>query len=133
MTNSRSLLWLDSDDHTISAGRRALQEQGWVVDQASSLVEALDRISSNSYSAVILDLQLPDILGTDAWTYIRKLKPDILGIMTTHSLSLFHYVRVDGDGLLAFLHKPLSMSVVMDILTNNASRYRLVESDNAEK
>lgn len=133
MTNPRYLLWLDSDDSLVAAGRLALQERGWVVDQAYSLVEALDRISSNSYSVVILDLQLPDILGTDAWTYIHKLRPDILGIMTTHSLSLFHFIQVDGDGLLSYLHTPFSMSTVIDILTNSASRYRLADSGYNEK
>lgn len=117
VANSLHLLWLDSDDSTVDEGKPALVEQGWLVDQACSLVEALDRISQTAYDVVILDLQLPDTLGTDAWTYIRKLKPDIIGIMTTSSLSLFKLIRVDANGLVAFLHKPLSMPSVMNIIT----------------
>ena len=122
LTNPLHLLWLDSDDATVNLGKPALTQQGWFVDQACTLVEALDRISRTNYAMVILDLQLPDTLGTDAWTYIRKLKPGMIGIMTTRSLSLFNLIRVDADGLVAYLHKPLSMPTVLNIIAQELKR-----------
>jgi two-component system, NtrC family, response regulator PilR len=111
--NSLRLLWLDPDDRTVADGNLTLLEQGWVVDQARSLVEAIDRISHVAYDAVILDLQLPDTLGTDAWMHIRKLRPNMIGVMTTSSSSLYRLIRVDSPGLTAYLRKPLSMQEVV--------------------
>lgn len=116
MTGTLRLLWLDPDDSTVAGGRQVLVEQGWTVDQARNLVEALDRASRVQYDAIILDLQLPDALGTDAWPYIRRLQPNIIGIMTTSSSSLFDLVRVDSSGLFAYLRKPLSMPDVVNTI-----------------
>ena len=109
MLKSIRVLWLDSDDHIVASGKQVLVEQGWIVDQAHNLVDALDRISRGPYDAVILDLQLPDTLGTDAWIHIRKLQPNIIGVMTTSSASLLHLVRVDSPGLTDYVPKPLTM------------------------
>lgn len=118
MSDSLRLLWLDPDDETVAAGTPILRDQGWTVDQACNLVEALDHLSRASYHVVILDLQLPDHLGTDAWGYIRRLAPNIVGIMTTRSPSLFNLIRVDSPGLTAYLRKPLSMPVVVRIIAD---------------
>jgi DNA-binding response OmpR family regulator len=118
MTVTLRLLWLDPDDSTVASGSQVLVEQGWIVDQARNLVEALDRASRVQYDAIILDLQLPDALGTDAWLCIRTLQPNIIGIMTTSSSSLFDLVRVDSSGLFAYLRKPLSMQDVVNTIVS---------------
>ncbi|MBI4790811.1 MAG: response regulator [Chloroflexi bacterium] len=124
--NSTRVLWLDSDDRTVSSGKPFLIEQGWIVDQARNLVEAIDRISRASYDAVILDLQLPDTLGTDAWIYIRRLQPNIIGVMTTNSASLLNLIRVDAPGLTAYLRKPLPMQVVINTVTEALGKTKLI-------
>ncbi len=116
------LLWLDGDDQTVASGIQILMENGWIVDRAHNLVEALDQISRISYDAVILDLQLPDTLGTDAWIYIRRLQPNLIGVMTTGSSSLFKLVRIDSPGLAAYLQKPLSVPMVMRIIAGELNR-----------
>lgn len=117
MPNPIRLLWLDADDGAVANGNQVLTEQGWIVEQAHNLVEALDRISRVSYDAVILDLQLPDTLGTDAWMYIRRLQPSMIGVMTTSSSSLYNLVRVDSPGLAAYLQKPLSIPTLVQVLS----------------
>ncbi len=110
------LLWVDSDDQAIASGRPVLTRQGWNVEHARTLVEALDRITKSPYDVVIFELQLPDALGTDAWVSIKRLRPKIIGIMTTHSSSLLALVRVDSPGIVAYLPKPLDMNAVSKII-----------------
>lgn len=119
------LLWLDPDDSTVASGSQTLTEQGWTVDQARNLVEALDWASQVPYDAVILDLQLPDTLGTEAWLCIRKLQPTIIGVLTTRSSSLIDVIRVDSPGLLAYVCKPLHMEVIMSKIVSSLVLHRL--------
>lgn len=116
------LLWLDPDDSSVASGTPALIEQGWIVDQACTLVEAVDRISKVAYDLVILDLQLPDALGTDAWLSLKSLQPTITGIMTTRSASLSRLIRVDAQGMIAFMQKPLPMQEIIALMTSARNR-----------
>ncbi len=51
--------------------RRGLQEEAYAVDVAGTVREAQERIEDTEYDLVILDMMLPDGLGTDLLTHWR--------------------------------------------------------------
>lgn len=93
-----------------------LERRGWIVDYALSYGHAMGRLSRASYDFVVIDLTLPDSLGSDAWREIRQAHPRLRGIITTHSSSLRAYVNPMGPGALAFLLKPLDIPSVIAII-----------------
>ena len=59
------------------------------VDIAINGVEAIDKISSNDYDLITLDVLMPQMNGLEALSRIKNIKPDIPVLMvssfTTHS------------------------------------------------
>ncbi len=111
------VLWVDSDDYLVASSNVLLQAHGWVIEHARTMFEALDRVARYPYDVVILDLQLADGLATDAWVYIRRLQPGVIGIITTHSSSLHSLIRIDAPGIVAYLDKPLHLDDILSIVT----------------
>ncbi len=103
------LLLIDPDDQIGEACRRALASVGWIMHHAHSFSEALELLEQSSYDVAMVEVMLPDVLGTDAWRYIKTVRPAILGVMTTGSAVLHHSIDARDRGILAFLLKPVDM------------------------
>lgn len=110
-------LVLDSDFTEYTACIRALKVRGWFVEEAPSFDRALALLIASPFNFVILDLQPPDADGMDAWAFIRKLHPDIFGIITTKSPSLRTSINPFVPGILAFMLKPPEAHIVAHLAT----------------
>ena len=84
------LLVVDDDDATRRGLSQLLANAGFTVDDASDGAEALNKINSNNYSVVLLDIQLPGIGGLDilAPRRLYALPARRLGVLTTRRLNV---------------------------------------------
>ncbi len=124
-------LMLDPVEESLIECARGLSGRGWDVDYAPSFEEALALVSAVSYDLVFIDLMLPDAYGLDAWTYIKKLYPDTLGIITTASASVRASVNALAPGILAFSVKPLEPNLVYN-WADYAREYHRAAAENRE-
>src|SRR5947209_1738290 len=74
------LLVAEDDAALRSVLRRALDEQGYVVDMARDGEEALYFIGEHEYAMAILDWRMPNVSGIDVVESVRK-KNDALPIL----------------------------------------------------
>ncbi|MCA9817651.1 MAG: response regulator, partial [Cyanobacteria bacterium HKST-UBA01] len=51
----------------------SLEKRGLEVEDAASLEEALTRLKSNRYDAILLDLSLPDCSGLESFYQVKRL------------------------------------------------------------
>src|ERR1700716_3011087 len=63
--NVHRILVVDDDDSTRSMILAVLHQAGFAADAAASGVEALSRLDATNYSAVVLDVVMPDISGIE--------------------------------------------------------------------
>jgi DNA-binding NtrC family response regulator len=116
MSRARVLL-LDPDDEIAT---QFLQSgQPWVVERARSFAEALKLTAAFSYDFAIIEMMLPDCVGTDAWIALSRQQPTLFGIMTTSSRSLHANVNPNNDHILAYLLKPFKMDAVCDFVAQS--------------
>jgi DNA-binding response OmpR family regulator len=66
------LLFIEDDDHIRLALRLALEDEGYVVDEAADGRSGLDAAARNEPDLVLVDLRLPDIQGFDVVRTIRS-------------------------------------------------------------
>lgn len=107
------ILTVEDDPRTAEAIRHGIEEAGWHSDIISRGDEAIQRISTTAYDAVIMDIMLP---GCDGLTAIRKLRS-----MSNSTPILLLSARGDVDqrilGLNAgaddYLPKPFSIAEVI--------------------
>jgi DNA-binding response OmpR family regulator len=74
--NSR-LLIVDDDENIRLLYRSELSQSGYQVDTVGSAGDAIKCVSKNSYHAVVLDIEMPDMDGLAAMTRIREIAPEL--------------------------------------------------------
>lgn len=119
--HTRPLLIVEDDQSIARLVARVAARQGWVVDTVCNASDALDRISENDYSAVILDLMLQSGSGGDVIETLRREKPDWLKrviVMTASPLLIRHLAT---DDLAGTLTKPFDI-VDLTSLLNEVTR-----------
>jgi diguanylate cyclase (GGDEF)-like protein len=84
-------------------------EEGYSVTCAETIEEGRDKIRSNFYNIVLLDIKLPGGSGLDLLKEIRSKDKDIMAIIFTGYPSLDSSIRALNEGAFAYLQKPLSI------------------------
>lgn len=99
------------DDHEVvrEGLRQVLSGDGAeIVDQAGTIAEALGKLRDNPYSAVLLDMSLPDGSGIDALREIRRTRPRLpILVVSMHSEEVWA-LRAIRAGANGFLNKSTS-------------------------
>lgn len=114
--SSANILVIDPDIRAMRDCVQAFGERGWHVQVAENFVDALRLLEGPLYDLVLIEIALPDMLGTEAWTFIRKMNPAVSAIMTTSSKSLHRAINALGDGAFAYLLKPLDVQLLCNLI-----------------
>jgi signal transduction histidine kinase len=83
---------------------------------AKNGVEALEQFSKNTPDLVLMDIQMPEMDGLQAFAEIQKLNMNVPVVALTAnvmSTDIEHYARV---GFNAYLAKPVKLTVLYDLL-----------------
>jgi DNA-binding response OmpR family regulator len=111
MTSIRILL-VEDDAAIRSALTRGLGEQGAIVTAVGSAVEALRSLATDKPDAVLLDLGLPDLDGSDVLTLIRA-SSDLPVVIATARDDEKEIVRLLDAGADDYLVKPFAAAQAM--------------------
>ena len=79
----KSVLVVDDDPNIVKTYKLVLESVGYRVDTARNGVEAIFKSKKVHYDLIIIDMNLPDMLGNQLANQIREEKPDIKIIMIT--------------------------------------------------
>ena len=88
--------------------RKILAKKEYKVDQAASKDEALEKIASNSYALVLLDLRIPGVKGLELLEAIRKAQPQARVIIVTGYASIETAKEAARMGAVDYLPKPFT-------------------------
>ncbi|MBL7209393.1 MAG: PAS domain S-box protein [Dehalococcoidia bacterium] len=92
------ILVVDDEPTILSFVSRALTDEGYKVETVDNATEALERIKSQRYNLILLDIKLPDMSGIELYQRIQKIARsltrrvvfitgDVIGARTTAFLS----------------------------------------------
>ncbi|TNF46545.1 response regulator [bacterium] len=86
---------------------KILRQEGYDVTVAGSGQEALKAFHGGGYRVVVLDLVLPDIMGTDVLTRLKEMDQDVAVIMVTAYASLESAIDALKAGAYDYIRKPI--------------------------
>ena len=111
-----SLLVIDDEQRYADMLARRLNLRGCKCEVCYSGQDALDILERKNFDLILLDLQLPDIYGTEVLTRIKEMdsKTPVV-IVTAHGTEKDEQECIQ-KGAYAFLHKPLGILGLMSIL-----------------
>ncbi len=92
----------------------ALLQGDFVVDVASDGGEAIEKLKSRQYAAILLDLLMPIVDGYAVLDFLHEQRPDVLPhvLVVTASVSQRHIERVKEYGVFGVMAKPFEVEAL---------------------
>ncbi len=115
---TKRILVIDDEDAIRKSFDLALEDSGYQVDTASSGMEGLEMLKSQSYDLVFLDLKMPGMNGVETLREIRKLNKDIpVYIVTAFYGEFFEELQYVADQGAEFevLNKPVDGDMILNL------------------
>ncbi len=113
---------------TIAEG---LTADGFAVAEASEGAEAIERLKSFAYDALVVDLRLPDADGMNVLDEALTRYPDVLAVVITGFGGVTEAVAAIKRGAIDFLIKPFQLAQLSRVLNTGLEQRRL-RQENAE-
>lgn len=104
----RKVLVIDDEAVVANSIRRTLSRRGFTVEEAFSANDALDRIISDMYDLVLLDMKMPDANGLELLPTIKKHRPALPVVMVTGYASIDTAVEAIQRGASDYMAKPFT-------------------------
>ena len=131
MTDTTKHLLLVEDEPALrTAVAEQLADRGYLVDQAESGEAALAKLSDFAYDAIITDLRMPGIGGSDVVDAAIERYPDIVAIVVTGYGTVKDAVEAIKRGAADFVSKPFQIDELTHAL-ESALEQRRLKSENA--
>lgn len=124
------VLVVDDNPDNCELLRRRLQRRGYAVHVAISGGAALDELARQTFDAVLLDIQMPDISGLEVLARIRERygKTELPVVMATAQTGSEHMVEAFRLGASDYVTKPLDFPVVVARLESHLAMRREVQA-----
>jgi len=103
------ILLVDDEKDFLEVMRERLETRGYIVTTALSAAEALQKIKSDFFDAVILDLQMPGMDGLEALQQMKSNRPELQVILLTGHASVEKGVEAIKLGAMDFVEKPADL------------------------
>ena len=105
------------DDETIRTTMKAiLEDEGYVVDLASTGEEAIQLTMKKTYNIALLDIRLPDMEGVELLKLMRDSVPRTRKIMVTGYPSMQNAIAALNKNADAYLLKPLDNEKLLNLV-----------------
>ena len=112
----RKILHVEDETVLREALRDWLTEDGYDVECVDSGEKALEKIKSEQFGAIVLDLRLPGIDGLQVFEQAKELKSEAKGIIITAYPSKETLDKAKRLGLLDYLVKPFKLEELERII-----------------
>ncbi len=122
---SRKVLVVDDEVVVASSVRRSLSRRGFHVDEAFTSREALQRILTEMYDLVLLDIRMPDGSGLELLPKIKQYRPQLPVVMVTGYASIDSAVDAIRQGASDYVAKPFTPDEILST-ANRAIRRALI-------
>jgi DNA-binding response OmpR family regulator len=113
MTSMPSVLVVEDEPGIRSSLRRALEAEGFLVQEAADGAEGLARALAPEVDLVILDLGLPRLSGDDVLALIREQRPALPVLVLTARDDVDDRVRALDQGAADYVLKPFALAELM--------------------
>src|SRR5687768_3468953 len=128
--HQKHLLIVDDEAPLREAIAERLGDHGFVVEQAGSGEEAIERLSAFAFDVLITDLRLPGIDGRKVLDAAIERYPDIIGIVITGFGTVKDAVDAIKQSASDFITKPFQFDALLHVL-RSAMEQRRLRSENA--
>jgi signal transduction histidine kinase/FixJ family two-component response regulator len=121
------VLVVDDEENIRDGSERTLKPIGFEVLKASRGSEALDILSQNDISIVLLDLKMPGMDGMEVLLRIQDINPSILVIVITGYATVQTAIEAMKQGAYDFIPKPFEPDQLRMVVRRAQEKIRLIQ------
>src|SRR5262245_5108204 len=108
------ILLVDDEPAILRAYARLLSREGFDVETAGTGPAALDRLRNTQFDALVTDVLMPGMSGSDLVDQMRAHQPLLPVVVMTASPNVQSAVRAINSGATAYLTKPVEALQLVD-------------------
>ncbi len=120
------ILVVDDDAATREALASGLQRLGHEIHLAGTGVAALDEVRRHPVDLAIIDLKLPDMVGTELFGALRILRPEAIAIMISGHATVDEAISALKRGIYDFITKDFRMHELRKVVSKALETQKLM-------
>jgi DNA-binding response OmpR family regulator len=113
MSTPQKILIIDDEQYLRRSLSQILKTEGYVVLEASTIKEGIQRLQDSELDLVFLDMKLPDGNGTTVFPQIKSRYPDLPVIILTGHATLETAIEAVRQGARDYLLKPADPELII--------------------
>ncbi len=129
MNTERRILVVEDDKRNLEMLSEALSRAGFPVELAAGGEEAVSRVGSREYAAVLSDIQMAPVSGMDVLESFHKASPDTPVVLLTAFGSVDTAIQAMKHGAFDYITKPVNLEELVLVAGRAVEHYRLVREN----
>src|SRR4030042_6245957 len=114
MIKNAKILVVDDDETIRKTMKAILEDEGYIVDLASTGKEAIGKTENTAYNLALLDIRLPDMEGVELLKLMKDPVPRTRKIMVTGYPSMQNAIGALNKNADAYLIKPVDLETLLN-------------------
>ena len=111
---SEKVLLVDDEEDFLDAVAERMRARGIEVSTTTSARDALEMIAEKSYDAIVMDLMMPELEGTEALKAIKNRNGELQVILLTGYVTPEQIVQAGRLGAMDIIEKPPDLDVLIE-------------------
>ncbi len=126
-----SILIIDDETDICESIKMILEYEGYNVEYSTSSVEGVEKALNEIYSALLLDIQMPEMNGFEVLKKVKASNPALSVIMISAHGSVENAIKATRLGAFDFIEKPIDRDKLIISIRNAVEQSNLIQ-ENAE-
>ena len=122
MDDKLKILVVDDEDSLRISLASILELEGYEVQTAEDGFKAIELAKKEDFDIMFSDIRMPGITGTETFKEIKKIKPDIVGVMMTAYALNDLIIDALNSGAFTCLSKPFEIDTVLSTINDIKTR-----------
>lgn len=128
----KSILIVDDDDGIRKTLVTILENEGFGVDTTKEGAEAIEKSEKKLFDLALVDMRLPDMMGTEVLRRLRATTPKMQKIILTGYPSTQNAINSVNEGADGYILKPIDARIILETVRKHLQR-REEETSYSEK
>jgi len=122
-----SILVVDDDDEVRSMLRSILENEGYLVEDVENGKGAVKVCEKSTFDVALIDVELPDLKGTELLNRLKKIRPKMIRIIITGHPTLESAMKAVNERADGYVLKPFKVEGLLEtvrrLLMERANEY----------
>jgi len=128
-----TVLIVDDDLALLESSKAIVESAGYAVQTAETARDAIRKAKSDWFDIALLDIDLPDMQGTELLQQLQAIKPRMIKIMVTGSASLENAIQCVNLEAKAYIVKPFNPADLLQVMEEKLKERRAAERVDEDK